>query len=309
MDIFLSLLPQMILLYFVIFLGFIATRYLELSRDGISKLSIYILVPMVMFYGTMKTDLSIAIIFIPLIIFIVSTANCFLSLKVCNRFLDNKPSANILGLSAGTGNSGYVGIPIAFMLFEENVIGLYIISILGMTLFQNSIGFYVAARGKRTAQESFMQVLKLPVLYAFIFALILKFSGIEKTPEFMIPFLDNIKGCYVTIGMMIIGASLAKAEDFKINLKFTFFAFLVRFIFWPIIALTVYYIDQVTLGIFNEDIFKCLILMAIVPIAADTVAIANILKSNPEEMAGAIVISCIFALFYVPFMAALFLAG
>ena len=51
MNIFFNLAPQILLLYFVIFLGFIATKYLSLNKDGVAKLSIYILVPMVMFYG------------------------------------------------------------------------------------------------------------------------------------------------------------------------------------------------------------------------------------------------------------------
>lgn len=303
MPIFLNLAPQILLLYFVIFLGFIATKYLSLNKDGVAKLSIYILVPFVMFYGVMKTDISLTIVFLPLIVWSISTCSALIIFGLSRKLIAEKTAANILALCAGTANSGYFGIPVAFMLFEPKLVGVYITTVLGMTLFQNSVGFYITAKGHHTAKESLMKVFKLPVIYAFILAVILKYSGVDELPKIIVPFLENIKGCYIIIGMMIIGAGIADMEKIKFNFKFISFAFLGRFVMWPILAFLVYKLDSATLGLLNDNYAKALILAGIVPIAADTVAIATILKCHPEDMAGAVLLSCIFALFYVPFIA------
>jgi len=307
MQIFLSLLPQILLLYFVIFLGFISAKKLSLSKEGISLLSIYVLVPMVMFYGVMKTDISITVLAIPFIIWGVSTLSCVIIFKLSRVFVAEKTCANILALCAGTANSGYFGIPVAFMIFEPKLVGIYITTVLGMTLFQNSVGFYITAKGHHTAKESLMKVFKLPVIYAFLFAIILKYSGVDEIPKFLLPFLENIKGCYIIIGMMIIGAGIADMQKLKFNFKFTFFAFFGRFVIWPCLAFMVYKVDAVTLHLLNENFGKAMILAGIVPLAADSVAIATILKCHPEEMAYAVLLSCLFALFYVPFVASFLL--
>jgi malate permease and related proteins len=47
--------------------------------------------------------------------------------------------------------------------------------------------------------------------------------------------------------------------------------------------------------------------MAIVPLAANTVALATELKVHPERAAIAVLLSTLFALFYIPFMAYIFI--
>jgi len=309
MEIFLNLAPQILLLYFVIVLGFIASKHLSLNKDGIAKLSIYILVPMVMFYGVMKTDISLTIVFLPLIVWSISTFSALIIFWLSRKLIPERTAANILALCAGTANSGYFGIPVAFMLFEPKLVGIYITTVLGMTLFQNSVGFYITAKGHHTAKESFLKVLKLPVIYAFLLAVILKYSGVDELPRLLVPFFENVKGCYIIIGMMIIGAGIADMEKIRFNLKFISFAFLGRFLVWPLLAFLFYRLDGLTFNLLNENYAKALVLAAIVPIAADTVAIATILKTHPEDMAGAVLLSCLFALFYVPFVASILLVN
>lgn len=307
MDIFLNLAPQILLLYFVIVLGFIASKYLSLNKDGVAKLSIYILVPMVMFYGVMKTDISLTIVFLPIIVWFISTCSALIVFYLSRKLISEKTAANILALCAGTANSGYFGIPVAFMLFPPKLVGIYITTVLGMTLFQNTIGFYITAKGHHTGKESLIKVLKLPVIYAFLLAVILKYSGVDEIPKLLIPFFDNIKGCYIIIGMMIIGAGIADMKNIRFSFKFVSFAFLGRFVIWPALAFLLYRLDSMTLGLLAGDYSKALILAGIVPLAADTVAIATILKCHPEDMAGAVLLSCLFALFYVPFVASFLL--
>jgi len=50
---------------------------------------------------------------------------------------------------------------------ETNIAGIWIISGFGFTLYESTIGFFVAARGRHTIRESIIRLLKLPTVYAF----------------------------------------------------------------------------------------------------------------------------------------------
>jgi predicted permease len=306
MEIFFTLLIKILPLYVLMIMGFVGGRYLNLNGETLGKMSIYFLVPLVMFTGVMKTDISLSIVMLPIVIWAVSCAACYILFKISRATLPEKTLANILGLSAGTANSGYFGIPVAFIIFKDSpeIVGLYITSVLGMTLFQNSVGYYVTALGQHTAREAFIKALRLPVLYMFIAGVVLNYAKIQM-PDYVHEFLRDIRGAYIICGMMIIGIGISKLPSFKINFKFLSIAFFGRFVLWPALILLVILIDKNLLGFFNENIYKAFILAGLVPLASDTVAIATILKCHPEEMAGTVLISTLFALVYVPFMVAM----
>jgi len=46
-----------------------------------------------------------------------------------------------------------------------------------MILFENTLGFYITARGHHTIKEAAIKVAKLPAVYAFVLAVILNLSG------------------------------------------------------------------------------------------------------------------------------------
>ena len=68
-------------------------------------------------------------------------------------------------------------------------------------------------------------------------------------------------------------------------------------------------VDTTFLGLYSEDIHNALMLVAIVPIAVNTIIVASLFDSKPDKAATAILFSTIFALFYVPFMVAYFISG
>lgn len=306
LEVFLHLAPRITNLYLLIIIGFMAGRYAGVHKESLAALSFYFFIPLVMFYGVMQTDISISVVMMPIAVLIFSSISCFIVFFISRKFLPEKTEANIMALVAGTGNSGYFGIPIALMLFDEKGVGVYITAVLGMTLFQCTLGYYMTSLGHSTAKDSWDKVKKLPVIYAFILGVIFNYAGI-KIPAFAQDFFINIRGAYVVIGMMIIGAGIAAIEKFKFNFRFSAFAILARNFVWPVVAITGFYIDQALFRIFDETFRKALVLASIVPIAADTAAISALLKCHPEEMATTVLISSLIAVIYVPIMVSLFL--
>ncbi len=306
MDVFLALFFRIIPLYLVILLGFVAGKYLNVKKEALASLLIYIIAPVVIFNGVITTKISISTLSLPILFFILASLTGMIFYKLA-KFIWTDTTKNIFGFAAGSGNTGYFGLPVAYAIFPSELIGPVVLSILGFILFENSLGFFITARGHHTVKESIIKVLKLPTIYAFFLGLIINLSGIP-LGQIYTDTVANFRGAYTVLGMMIIGLGLADVRGFKFDLKFTGLTFLTKFIWWPLMVYGVIIADNMVFRIYNPSIHKVMILMSIVPLAANTVAFATELKAQPEKASVAVLLSTLFALFYIPLIASLFLS-
>jgi hypothetical protein len=204
----------------------------------------------------------------------------------------------------GSGNTGYFGVPVALLLFGEEGLGLYIVCMLGTTLFENSVGFYLAARGRYSIKDALWRVLKLPSVYAFLAAVALNLAGVA-IPDIFVPLFDNLRGAYSILGMMIIGMSITSFRGLAGNVRFTALAFFGKFVIWPLVAIVFWWVDSEMLGIYEPAVHKAMFLISITPIAANTVVIATLLDTSPRQAAGTVLLTTLFALAFIPVMISL----
>ncbi|PAU89459.1 transporter [Pseudomonas sp. WN033] len=299
----LTLLFKLLPLYVTIALGWLAGRFLNASGSHIAGIMLYILTPSVVFYGVMTAPLSPSVILLPVLTFTLCSLNALLHLPLARRWLGDA-SANLIPVSVGSGNTGYFGIPLALLLFGEQGLSLYIVCMLGTTLFENSLGFYLAARGRYGVADCLRKVARLPSLYAFVLAVLLNLSGFT-LPSIFLPLFDNLRGAYSVLGMMIIGMSILSFHGLAGNLRFSALAFSGKFVGWPLLALGFCWLDSQWLGIYGPAVHQAVILISITPIAANTVVIATLLDTAPRQVAGTVLLSTLFALLYIPLMVTL----
>ena len=279
-------------------IGFLAGRYLSIDAKGIGKLIIFIIAPFVIFEAITHSNLSLSTFVLPVIIFLMCSLISFIFYKY-GKYLYGDARANVLSVVASEGNTGYFGIPIALVLFNQNIFGIYILGTLGVTIFENTVVYYLTARGKYTVKESLNRLKKLPAIYAFLFALIFLYFDL-RLPSSMENFVISMQGAYVTLGMMLIGFGISSIKSFSFDYKFIGLSFLGKFIIWPILMLTLVLTDYYFLQIYTIEIYRAFMLLSIVPIAANTVIFATALDVFPERVSSAVLFSTIFALIYVP---------
>jgi predicted permease len=299
----LALLIKLLPLYVTVALGWIAGRYLEVSGRHIAGMMLYIVTPSVVFSGVMAAPLSTEVILLPALVFGFCTLIALIHMALARRFLTDG-SAAVIPLSVGTGNTGYFGIPVALLLFGEEGLALYIVCMLGTTLFENSVGFYLAARGKYSIRDALLRVARLPSVYAFAAAVLLNLANLS-IPEPFVPLFDNLRGAYSVLGMMIIGMSILSFRGLAGNPVFTGLAFFGKFVVWPLLALAFWWLDANWLGIYDTAVYQAIFLISITPIAANTVVIATLLDASPRQAAGTTLLSTLFALGFIPVMIAL----
>jgi predicted permease len=299
----LALFVKLLPLYVTVALGWIAGRYLEASGKHIAGIMLYIVTPSVVFSGVMAAPLTPQVILLPALVFGFCTLIALVHLTIARRLLADG-SAPVIPLSVGTGNTGYFGIPVALLLFGEQGLALYIVCMLGTTLFENSVGFYLAARGKYSIRDALVRVARLPSVYAFAAAVALNLSGVS-IPEAFVPLFDNLRGAYSILGMMIIGMGILSFRGLAGNPVFTGLAFFGKFVSWPALALAFWWLDAQVLGIYDLAVHQAIFLISITPIAANTVVIATLLDAAPRQAAGTTLLSTLFALGFIPVMIAL----
>lgn len=83
--------------------------------------------------------------------------------------------------------------------------------------------------------------------------------------------------------------------------------FLAKFLVWPLVILFIIALDRSFLGIYDPVSHQALILLSIVPLAINTVMMASLAKCYPEQTAGTVLLSTLFALIFVPVMASIFI--
>lgn len=300
-TLFLKLIP----LYLNIGLGYVASKALGTTRDSIARLMFFIINPLIIFSGVLNVKLNAGVLFLPILTFVICSSLCLIFFKLGKGWWHDS-SRNLMAFSAGSGNTGYFGLPLALLIFNREAEGVYVLALLGIVLYENSVGYYILAKGTYPASECARKILYLPALYAFASGLCLNLSGF-KEPEVFVSFMGHIKGTFTVLGMMIIGLGLANLEHFKFDRKFMELTFIAKFLIWPLLILTLNALDTSYFGIYDETTHKALVLISIVPMAVNTVIVSTLLNSQPEKAASAVLLSTIFALIYVPLMATFFI--
>lgn len=298
MSIFILLVTNALPLLFLIALGFLAGRKFSVDTMTLANIAIFIIAPVVNFGAMAKLDFNPSYLLLPLLIYGFSAAVSLGAYALTQkRFHDGR--ANIIGMSAGSGNTGYFGIPIVLALFGTDVMGIYLLMNLGVALSEVTIGYYIGARNQSSVRESLHKVIRLPHIYAVVAGLLVNVSGVELPPVFF-TYWDKFVGSWIIFGMMIMGATLARIPTFSVNWPLLTSMLAAKFIVWPLCMFGFILLDQSVLGIFSAQVHTMMMVLSLVPMAVNTVAFAIKLDLKAGDAAIAVLISTVIAIFYLP---------
>ncbi len=300
MTIFLTLFANLVPLYMIIALGFVAGRYFGVDRNTLANLALFILVPVVMFGFILQMEFKPAYLLLPVLVYGVQVMMGFGGLAI-GRKMFGGTKAHIFAMLCSMGNTGYFGLPLALLLFDQNEVAIYIFMTISGVMYEATVGYYIAARGHFSVQESLRKLAKFPMLYALVLAFIVKESGIVM-PEQFFTYWTYFKGAYVVVGMMILGAALGNIEKLVVDVKFIASVFVGKFLIWPALICGVIALDKAVFHLFSGPLYSLLLVNAIVPPAANVAAFASQLNLNPEKAATTILLGTVLALVSIPLM-------
>ncbi|WP_104203217.1 AEC family transporter [Billgrantia saliphila] len=279
-------------------LGWIAARRLAIDPRPIATLLIYLIAPLTFFRGLVLGGPTPQYLLLTAALFCLASLVAIAVNPIARRFFAPQESA-VLAFSSGTGNTGYFGLPVAMVLLPPEGVTLYLFCLLGITLYEFTVGFYISARGQFSVRESLAKIVRLPLIYAFVAALAVSGFGID-LPDALMDSLTVFPATYTLLGMMIIGMTLGRVTIREFDLRFIIGCVAVRYGLWPLLSLAAVLLLQVWLPV-STELALALLLLGVVPMAANVVVVAMELGIKPEKGAMAVLATTLAAPLLIPF--------
>lgn len=281
-------------LIFITGLGWCAGTLIKTNSKDISSLLVFIISPFVIFISILESPADWKYFMFSAAAFLTASIAAAITYFI-GSLLWKDSRKNLFSFAGGTGNTGYFALPIIFSLFSENQIAIAIFIIIGVNIYEFTIGFFITAKGAMNTIDCFKRITKLPIIYVALFSIAIKSFNIDLNNT-VLDSLSVFKGAYSLLGMMVIGITLSAYKKIKIDWTFLFAALGWKHILYPFIGILFFsYALKLPL-----DILAIVALMLSTPMAGNTVVIANSLGVHPEKAALSVMMSTLLAIITVP---------
>lgn len=299
-----ALMGPLLMLLGYVGLGWIAARRLAIDPRPIATLLVYLIAPLTIFRALMNGGPTAEYLLLTLGLFILVSSMALLVRRVTQHRFGPQEGA-LLAFSSGTGNTGYFGLPVALILLPPEGVTLYLFCMLGINLYEFTVGFYLSARGHFSMRQSLIKIARLPLVYAFLSALLL--SALNVTlPAALMSSLDVFPATYTLLGMMIIGMTLSQVTLSAWDSRFVATCVGLRYLLWPLVMLAGVLLLQ-RLGPLPPELGMALLLLGVVPMASNVVVVAMELGIQPQKGALAVLVTTLLAPLLIPFYLGLML--
>ncbi len=300
MILFLSLFINLLPLYALIGIGYLAGKFWEIDRYTLANLAVYVCGPIVIFGFIAQLQLQLSYAALPFIAFAILVITGFVFYNLGQTvYPDNR--ANLLAMCASHGNTGYFGLPLVLILFSAEWVALYMFMLLAAAIYEGTVSYYFAARGKFSVRESVERLSKFPVIYAVLAGLAVNLAGWGgDLPPLFLTYWVYFKGAYVVVGMMVIGTALSRVPRLVISWRFLGLSFAGKFFFSPGLVMCFVLLDNLALHLYSVEVHKLLLILSLVPPGANIVAFATQMDIRPDKAATTVLLGTVFALFYIP---------
>lgn len=258
---------SLVTLLIYMLLGFVVGRFFHLKPDGISKLLIFILLPVVTFWGVFRCESPGLYLTLGVGLFLTLAALGSLVFRFARRLLPSS-ERGILAYMAGTANTGYFGIPVSLALFGESAFSLAVVFVLVCSLYEQTFGFYFVVRSNHSLRESIRRVLRLPSLWSFLAAMGLRIFSFE-LPDGVLGIFSDLRTTYSVLGMMLVGLGMSQIPPMKGEWRFVGVSLGLKFVVIPALVLSL-------ATLFKIEPFPHWILFSLLPIAANSVPFATL---------------------------------
>jgi malate permease and related proteins len=303
MNVLSKLLSSVLPLYAFIGAGYVASRFFDLKSKAVSRILLFFLIPVVIFYNLAKAEISQLLIVAALVFTLGLLMN--LPALLTQRFLAKDFDRPLLLCGFSYFNIGWFGIPIVLALFGEKQMPLIISAYMGNVFYGDTIGYYLISRSKDLPiKESVKNVVKIPAIYACVAAIVANLLGL-KMPESVSGIMDIVSWILSALGMVIIGIGLSDV-DFKKADYSTFGKILsVRYLSAAATMGLLVWLELTIRGQLKADEQKLLLLIPAFPIAANLVVFASFLETEVENASLLVSLSSLISLLIVPILCVL----
>ncbi|PKM88732.1 MAG: hypothetical protein CVU87_06845 [Firmicutes bacterium HGW-Firmicutes-12] len=279
----------------IVLIGFVVGRVFEIHRKTLSSLVLYVFLPTFVFKGlylsSLRLDDVLSLIGSNIAMYLLLIATAVLAGRVLG-FPDKYKSA--LNMGSTFINAGNMGIPTVIFAFGVQVSGFAVVNAVMGTIVFNTVGIYIASGGKNNLKDTVKSVLRLPTIYAVLFAFICNLFHFQ-LPTFIMNPLTTIAGAFVPIILILLGTQLACFSGIK-SIPLIITGTTIRLLISPIFAIIISFVFKL-----SPEIAQVFILQMAMPTAVNTLIMTMEFNGDADIIAGIVFFTTILSVLTVPF--------
>lgn len=282
-----SIIYSILGIYIFIIMGYVAKLSFKEKIDDktITLINVYFLQVFLTFWGLLIRPVDMSLVIAPSIYLGIALFAIVISAIFAKFLFSNKKEYSIATVAAIIGNTGNLGIPINIAIFgEESIPYTTIINLMNVFVVY-TIGVFYYSRGTYDAKTSLLNILKLPILWAAILAIILSVNNYKPSPEIMNTLM---MGAYasMTMQLFLFGIYLYGSQIKEISKKLVIWVLTFKFILLPLLAFLI------LINIELDSMVKGIIFIELMmPLAVANVNLASLYDCKPKLTTALVFIS------------------
>jgi len=291
-------LALIVLPVFLIFVtGFIGQRKLRLNVGSVATMTLYLMVPFLVFNTFYTNELDASYLYYFLFNILVVVALSTTTLLIAKAIKADKAHTSAMLLATAFPNMGNYGAPIVLFAFGKTAFSYAVITMIIQSLFINTVGMFIAAYGGKkaaTTKSALISVLKMPVLLSVILGISFRALHLE-LPETLLQGISMVGEASIPAVMLVLGMQLAQIKAERFEWKYIVSIAFSRLILSPIlIALLVSFLP---ISHLLKNVF---IVLSAMPIAANTTLLAVQFNTKPNLVSYLTLITTVSSLISIP---------
>ncbi len=273
-------------IYIFIVLGFLAKKQFKIDGKTLVILSTYYLQPFLTLWGIMlmpiNKNLILAPVYYLLIVFIALIFTFTFSL-----ILKDKKDRIIATLTPLIGNTGNLGIPVSYFFWGD--FGAMVATLINLAniFFIYSFGIFFFAKGEYSFREAFKKILKIPVMWFGILALILNLKGIHFNRDIM-KILQMGAFASIVTQLLIFGVYIADIRVKMEDKPLIFVTIINKFIVFTVVG----FIVLTFLGV-DKKYFYPILLEITTPLAISNVNLSALFNLYPSKVSFLVLVTSV----------------
>lgn len=290
-----SILFSVLSIYIFIALGFLAKMSFKEQIDDktITLINVYFLQVFLTFWGLLLRPIDVTLLYAPSIYLFIVVIVVIISALVAKKLFSDKKEYSIATVAAVIGNTGNLGIPLNIAIFGEESIPYTTVVNLVNVFVVYTIGVYYYSRGTFDPKTSLMNIVKLPILWAAIVAILLSINHYE--PSKIIK--DTLMmGAYasMTMQLFLFGIYLYGTKIKEISKTLTLWVTGIKFLILPSITFVVLYLIEL-----SPMIKGIIFIELMMPLAIANVNLASLYDCTPKLVTALVFISSVMFLGFI----------
>lgn len=218
--------------------GFILARSMTLNAQTLSRLSLYVLGPSLVFSKLSQTTLpSTDLVQIVLFTVVGTLAVLLLSWAVARLLRLDRSRESAFMLVCSFVNHGNYGLPLVLFAFGQEGLERGLIYFVTGAFLTNTLAVFIASRGKVRARTSLLNIFRIPMIYAIAVAFAVNATSFV-VPEIILKPVEMAGNAAIPVMLLLLGVQLA-GTSLGQQIRLISVAVAVRLVGGAVVGLTV----------------------------------------------------------------------